>query len=177
MDHFSATPLAGYVIAHPTQIASALGGDFLGWGTAKGNLPDGTECSDNLTSSWHVYIDGFANGAYFCKSSYGSVANSAQDQFFRVEYTTCPGDGQPKWVFYWNSAWKTCKTINYAAGGPSAGSESGYNFPPDQTLTVRYAAIRTRTTSGDWIDFGALNTCEDAYVVAIHGARSWTVDP
>jgi len=101
----------------------------------------------------------------------------AQNQFFRVEYTTCPGDGIAKWVFHWNSTWKTCVTINDDHGGPSAGSESAFQHSQTQTLTILYSSIRTKDTSGNWIDFGVQNPCDDSpYFVDIHGARSWTID-
>ena len=176
MDHFAATPLAGAGIVHPTQIA-ASNGDFVGWGTAKGVGVPFTECGDNFTASWEIYVDGTVNDVYFCKQDYGSVSNTAQNQFFRIEYTTCPGDGQPKFVFYWNSAWKTCKTIGADRGRVGAGSESTGTFST-QNLDVRYQAIRQRNTSGTWAYLTSLYECElDApYTIAPVGTSQWTVN-
>lgn len=174
---FAATPLTGRAIVHPTQIVTSTFTDFVGWGTYKGVPPPGTSCATNSASTWNVYIDGIKFGNYFCQDGYGTVANAAQNQFFRIEYTTCPGDGGTKWVFHWNSAWKTCLTINDDHGGPNAGAESAFNHSQTQTLTITYSAVRTKDTSGSWINFGVLNPCDDPpYFVVFHGSRSWTID-
>lgn len=177
VDFTAATPLAGRAIAHPAQIGTSSFTDFVGWGTYKGLAPAGTSCANNNASTWNIYIDGIKFGNYFCQDGYGTVANAAQDQFFRIEYTTCPGDGIAKWVFHWNSSWKTCVTINDDHGGPSAGSESAFNHTQTQNLTILYSAIRTKDTAGNWIDFGTQASCANSpYFVVIYGSRSWAID-
>ncbi len=174
VDLHYATPLQGAAIAHPAQVSSSKqSGDFVGWGTFKGVAPEG--CTDDFTTSWRIYIDGFAFGHYFCRSTYGTVPDGAQSQFFRIEYTTCPGDNQPKWVFYWNSVWKTCKTIDSGHGAVNAGSES--TSPNSQNLRVDYSALRYKDGLGNWVVLPNVLQCETdyPYSVDLHWNAAWDI--
>jgi hypothetical protein len=171
-----ATPYTGATIVHPAQIISPTGDDFLGWGLYKGKGLPGTQCPDNFTTSWRIYIDGWHDG-YFCKATYGTIPDGAQNQYFRIEYTTCPGDSQPKWVLYWNSAYKTCKTINTSHGATIAGAESVYTTVT-QNLQVDYLALRYKDGLGNWNVLASVVECEldDPYTVDLLWNAAWDID-
>jgi hypothetical protein len=84
-----------------------------------------------------------------------------------------------KFVLYWNSAWKSCKSIGATAGYPSAGSES-VNTTFVQNLKVAYSAIRVKPTpsqGGDWRYMSALDPCDDyPYSLDNIGVAAWTVN-
>ncbi|MGI8658164.1 MAG: hypothetical protein ACR2K4_05250 [Candidatus Limnocylindria bacterium] len=175
MDHYSAQPNgSSTTIVHPTQIVYNSN-NFVGWGTAKGDGVD--NCASYFGTRWQIYFDGRNAGDYFCEQHYGDVSDTAQNQFFRIEWTTCPGDGNLKFVVYWNSAWKSCKIIGASSGRPSAGSES-IGTTSTQDLQIGYAAIRAKPITAGWQYFSSLSTCETdyPYVVDNIGVSSWTVN-
>lgn len=176
IDLTAATPLAGAAIAHPIQV-STTGGDFLGWGTAKGKGID--QCPDYFGDRWQVYIDGSISGVYFCIQPFDSTAPSAQDQFFRIEYTACQGyPGHLRWVFFWNAVQRACKTTPFSLGYTSAGSES-VDTSTTQNLRVAYPYVQVRQVLLPTWDTGSqLETCEmDApYEVWWSVLSAWKVE-
>jgi len=175
MDLYSAQPNnTSAAIIHPTQIVHDAD-NFVGWGTAKGIGVDNSD--DYFGTRWQIYFDGAQLGDYFCEQHYGDVADTAQNQFFRIEWTTCPGDGQSKFVVYWNSAWKSCKTIGVSNGRPLAGAES-IGTTLTQDLQVGFAAVRAKPITAGWQYFTSLVTCETdyPYVVDNVGVAAWTVN-
>jgi hypothetical protein len=175
VDLYAAQPSTGRAIVHPMQVVYNAD-NFVGWGTAIGVGID--NCPDYYGTNWQIYFDGANLGDYFCQQPYGSMSSTAQNQFFRIEWTTCPGDGQLKFVVYWNSAYKSCKTIGATFGRPSAGSES-VGTTLTQTLDVQYSAIRAKSSAGTWGYFSSLHQCEldPPYEVNNVGVAQWRIQP
>ncbi len=182
-DMVVASPLSqSTAIVHPRQAVTVdYSGDpdFVGWGTKKGvgtSVPGAiSNCPGNFGSDWWVYIDGLKFDKYFCNAPYYYVPNGAQNQYFRIEYTTCPGDGFKKWVFYWNSIWKSCVTVDDDHGTVYAGAES-VGTTSAQNLAISYLALRYKDDSGNWLSPSISGTCvSNDYGLTIYSSTAFDV--
>jgi len=95
VDLYAAFASAGRAIVHPMQVGGGVSDDFVGWGTARGVGVDA--CPDNYDQdAWQVYADGTQNLQYRCRQNYGSLAETAANQAFKIKYGTCSASGQTR---------------------------------------------------------------------------------
>ena len=171
----SANAASGGAIAHPAQLLSSAGGDFLGWGTKKGIAIAG--CSATGNASWSIYADGTSYGVYFCANGYGTVANGHSGDTFQIVYATCFYTPYAlAFVLSWNGTNKTCKTMNsttaiYNSGGGESVAVAG------QDITQRYYGMKYYKPGTGWMDFYAPAKCADfGYSVGFSSYTDWTVN-
>ncbi len=173
----SVNPATGAGIAHPAQLLSSAGGDFLGWGTKKGVGGEGGGCSTTGNGSWSIYADGISHSVYFCANGgYGAVANGHSGDTFQLVYATCfYSPYSPAFVFSWNGTNKTCKTMNsttalYNVGGGESVVHDG------QDITQRYYGMKYYKPGTGWTDFYAPAKCATSgYSVTFSSYTDWTV--
>jgi hypothetical protein len=146
-------PPANSAIVHPFQLLTNVVGsdDFIGWGTARGEGTVGgiTDCPDDYSAGWHVYADGRQFGDYWCRQTYGTLPDVANNQQFKFRYLTCPATGLPRFVMYLNGVQKTCALINSNAGQLAAGGEAIGDNNVTKDIDVDYEALHYYF-SGQW---------------------------
>ena len=174
-DLVSASPASGRAIVHPAQVSSSTTGDFVGWGTAKGEGV--ANCPDYFGSGWQVYKDGYAFNVYFCNQPFATLAAAAQDQTFKMEWGTCPfSPYTAQWVLYWNGVAKTCQANSFSstpavvAGGESIGTTN------IQTIDVHWQSMQYKSSSLVWTNWGTGSNCADPgyQVVLTNNTDFWT---
>ena len=145
-DFESATISSGQGITHPMQIITqGVYGQFVGWGTARGlgtNDPNAvSNCPDDYTAHWKVYIDGVnAIGKYFCRQQYGEVSGTATDQLFTLRYGDC--DGTNKWRAFLNGSRLTCQDIGVATAYAVAVAAEIAGNEHDLHVDIHYANLQ-----------------------------------
>lgn len=149
VDLFAASVGSGRAIVHPNQVVSGTGGDFVGWGTAKG-VGVGA-CPDDYTG-WNVYVDGVSFGSYFCRQTYGQLSDTATNNKFTIRYMNC-SNGTAEWVFLLNNVEKTCAKMNASRGTPLSGSES-VNTTVTQNLKIHYEGLQFHNGTS-WANWGS----------------------
>ena len=158
-------------IVHPAQIVAASG-DFVGWGTAKGDGthdPDAiSNCPTYVGTRWQLYADGLTFDQYFCRQgAYGSEPNTASNQDIEIIHTSC--NGATRWAFFWNGAQKTCQAINGVSGEPNIGGESIGADP--QHLDIHYKVLKYRILGGTWAAWhsGQITCVSSGYLLTLNG--------
>jgi hypothetical protein len=176
-DFESATVPTGQAIVHPMQVVMA-NGDFLGWGTARGLGVSGTDCPDDYSAHWKVYIDGYKFGAYFCIQDFGEIAGTANDQLFTLRYGDC--NGYAKYRAFLNGVRLSCHAINgsVATAGMYVGSEI-IGTTGQLHADIHYGLLQRYYPNNDtWYAWGSTYavTCESAgYQTRIIAANDvWT---
>lgn len=157
VDLVPANPAPGSAIFHPFQmIGSYMDGDFVGWGTYRGEGTDIygglSQCPTYTGAGWRVYADGIQFGRPWCRANYGTLSQSASNQQFKAVYATC-SDGTTRWVLYLNGEEMTCARISSSTAIVAVGGESAYVLPPYQVIDVDYENLQVRFNSG-WAYWG-----------------------
>ena len=163
-DFVSTGPDPGDTIIHPMQVATDTG-DFIGWGTYRGvgTHIEGaiSNCPDDTSAHWHIYIDGFRSLQYFCRE-YGDVNGTATNQVFTLRFGDC--DGQQKWRAFLNGVRLTCQLIDDDSGVLEVvGGEVAYTLTR-QVIDLRYHDLDYYDAPHDtWWSWSSYNTstCAD----------------
>lgn len=160
---------SGQAIAHAIHLLS-ITDDWIGFGTMRGrgsrNPNAITNCPDDYSSGWRLYIDGVKFEEYFCRHL-GSTSGTLTNTEFKLKYVDdC--NGTARWKASYNGGFLTCQNINddsafhIAAQAEATGSTSPLH------IDVHFDDLDWYSPTNDfWYSWGSGGTtCDDiGYVV------------
>lgn len=137
---------------HPAQLLSGSTSDFIAIGQSRGVGTNPGNCGSDYNAPWDVYVDGRANGIYYCETVVPNDASPVSSENFMLNRgTQC----SPGWFqAFWDGDRELCEPGNFTGDwAVSVGLEVVGGGNPTTTarnIDVRYYNLEIKVGNNWW---------------------------